>query len=537
MALTELEQELVQSIKEQGWTRSDATSMLNKFRAKQKQEAEVWFETITQEARRWLEDRVTPAPQLPEEETSWPGIIQTIKETPWNIITDIAEWGFTLWEDITKIQAWRLEDTKWLLWDFLKAWEWSLERIKELNDVIDATWWTTFDKVIWTWLNIFWAWVDFTWDVIVAWLKTLAPEWLEKATAETIEDFKQTDFWKWVIDFIKTWSDKVEDFKNSSPEAKRLVLSIKSVLPVWEVVTWWVWAKIVKEAWEELIETWIKLWKKQKEKVTTKLEERKELKKEALKEERIRTTAQILQAWDSVSDSTLETIWNFITKSKSVKDIKESLSKSAREIITKRNDIIQQANKKISNTLLLTKSLVDKVDNLKAEWLVSPRVIKKYEERLNMEKNFLKENKDTLDLVWVESRKEKLNKLTERLQKKKDAWTLTDLENAELQALDLVRDWYKVEIENITDTFFAWTDNVWSVKSLNKQFWDLQTWITLLKKEASKIRKSEDPAWFIRDKLSKLPVIWEFVKTPGVSSAIKREELLKGKTKILEKTR
>ena len=192
-------------------------------------------------------------------EKTW-GLLKWVKETVEEPLKEIVEWGFTLVDDIKLLSEWKPEETKGLLWDFFKAWEGRLSKIEELNASIDATWGNMFDKTIWTALNVLWAWVDFTWDVIVSWLKTLAPEWLERATEEWLNNFIKSDFGKGVTEFVKTGWDKLEEFKQTSPEANRLALTIESLLPAAEIVTGWVSVKLWKEIGADIIESGIKAW-------------------------------------------------------------------------------------------------------------------------------------------------------------------------------------------------------------------------------------------------------------------------------------
>ena len=202
--------------------------------------------------------------------------------------SDVFEWGKNLVDDIKLLSEWRVDETKGLLWDFLKAWEGRVEKINELNAVIDATGGNMFDKAIWTGLNVLWAGVDFTWDVLVSGLKTLAPEGLERATEEGLQNFLQTDFGKWTVDFIKTGWEKLDQFKETSPEANRLALTIESLLPAAELATGWVTAKFTKEVWEELLEAWVK------------------------------KSWELIESWKDIIQTWKETIWESV---ESLKDI------------------------------------------------------------------------------------------------------------------------------------------------------------------------------------------------------------------------
>ena len=504
MAFTDRERDIARQIKEQGGSREDFLDVLQQIR---EQEPKV--------------DKVDKV-DTPDEAGQWP----TLWEQLWERVQWIGE-ASTQDQEVfwPKVSEW----LRSAIWETPEGQE-LVNKFDIVSDIIGGIPWMSFIKdkidseisgtlrdisvttdIVWAGNDVIWAWI---WEVLEA-------TWLDKKIQEGMKFLSETETWKEIWEIIWEWTELFNIIEKGAPWLATII-------------------KWLPEGWSAL---WFgKVWELLKQpitrgfgKVKTKVEKRKELKKESIADEKVRTTAQILQAWDDVSDSTLKTISNFISKASTTKELREGFTKSATDIIARRNALIKEANKPITNTLLLTKSLVQKIDDLKAEGLVSPRVIKKYEERLKMEQSFVRTNKDQLDLLKVETRKENLNKLTERLQKKKDAWTLTDLESAELQSLDLVRDSYKIEIENIADTFFEWTDNVWSIKQLNGQFWDLQTALKLIKKESGKIRKSEDPAGFIRDKISKLPFIWDFIDTPSASAAVWRQERLKKKTKRLEK--
>lgn len=213
-----------------------------------------------------------------------------VKETVEEPLKEVVKGGFNIVEDVKKISEGRIDEAPWLLGSLAQAWEKANERIIKLNNAIDETGGTFFDKVIWFWLNSVWAWVDFTWDVIVSWLKTLAPEWVERMTAEGIENFSKSEFWQDVIWLVQEGWEKWEQFKQTSPEANRLGLSIESVLPLAEFATWWVTTKLGKETLETGLEVWVKKWK-----------------------ELLETWEQIIEAWkegiwtikEKVSDITL----------------------------------------------------------------------------------------------------------------------------------------------------------------------------------------------------------------------------------------
>lgn len=212
------------------------------------------------------------------------GFLTWVKETVEEPLKEIVEGGFNIVEDVKKISEWRIDEAPWLLGSLAQAWEKANERIIKLNKSIDETWGTFFDKVIWFWLNSVWAWMDFGWDVIVSWLKTLAPEWIERMTAEGIENFSKSEFWQEVIWLVQEGWEKWEQFKQTSPEANRLGLSIESVLPLAEFATWWVTAKLGKETLETGLEVWAKKWK------------------------------ELIETWEQIIEKWKEGIWNIKEK-------------------------------------------------------------------------------------------------------------------------------------------------------------------------------------------------------------------------------
>lgn len=202
------------------------------------------------------EEESTILKQFNESKSIWTKAKEVIAEPFW----EIKEGLQTFWADVRRLQEWRLEDTEWLLGKFFEAWENRLEKINELNRLIDETGWSKFDKIIGTWLNVIGAWVDFSWDALVSALKTIAPQWVEDFTEEKIKQFWESEFWQQLSEFIATGWEKVEEFEQTSPEAKRLSMTLKSLLPLWEIATAWAGGKILKETWEQAIEAW-RIWK------------------------------------------------------------------------------------------------------------------------------------------------------------------------------------------------------------------------------------------------------------------------------------
>jgi len=168
---------------------------------------------------------------------------------------EIAQWAKILGSDIRKLQTGRLNETEGLLGSFFKSWEAWVERIQELNNQIDETGWNAFDKIIGTWLGLFGTGVDFTWDVLVSALKTIAPQGIEDFTEDSLKKFGESEVGQQIGSFIQTGSEKVDQFADSSPEAWRFVNSIKAVLPVLEVWTWFTWGKLLKEGGETFIDS------------------------------------------------------------------------------------------------------------------------------------------------------------------------------------------------------------------------------------------------------------------------------------------
>ena len=205
-----------------------------------------------------LDDKIS-SPWLLEQ--TW-DVLTWVKETVEEPLEEIKEGVFNIWRDVISLAKWDIKNAPWLIGDFARATRKWADRITELNKSIDETGWTAGDKAIWFGLNIFGEIVDFWGEVIMAGIKTIAPESLEQVTEEGIKDFAQSEFGQDVIWFAQEAWDKWEQFKESSPEANRFWLSIESVLPVAEVAVWWFGGKLSKEIGWELIETWIKKgWK------------------------------------------------------------------------------------------------------------------------------------------------------------------------------------------------------------------------------------------------------------------------------------
>ena len=186
------------------------------------------------------------------------GFLTWVKETVEEPLFEIQEWVINIAKDVESIAKWDIKNAPWLIWDFARSTRKGADRIQKLNAAIDETWGNFWDKAVWFGLNIFWEIVDFWWDVIMAGIKTLAPESLEVATEEKVKEFAQSEFWQDVIGFAKEAGTKWEQFKASSPEANRFGLSVESVLPVAEIYTGWIIGKVTKDVAWELLETWIK---------------------------------------------------------------------------------------------------------------------------------------------------------------------------------------------------------------------------------------------------------------------------------------
>ena len=186
------------------------------------------------------------------------GFLTWVKETVEEPLFEIQEWVINIAKDVESIAKWDIKNAPWLIWDFARSTRKGADRIQKLNAAIDETWGNFWDKAVWFWLNIFWEIVDFWWDVIMAGIKTLAPESLEVATEEKVKEFASSEFWQDVIGFAKEAGTKWEQFKQSSPEANRFGLSVESVLPVAEIYTWGLIGKATKDVAWELLETWIK---------------------------------------------------------------------------------------------------------------------------------------------------------------------------------------------------------------------------------------------------------------------------------------
>lgn len=209
-----------------------------------------WIETMFARQR---EERDTPSTL----EKVW-GALTWVKDIVEEPLDEVKEGIFNIWRDVVSLSKWDIKNAPWLIWDFARSTRKWADRIIKLNKAIDETGWTTADKAIWFGLNIFGEVVDFWWDVIMAGIKTIAPESLEQATEQGIKTFAQSEFWQDVIWFAKEGGVKWQQFKESSPEANRFWLSVESVLPVAEVLTWGLWGKLIKKIGWETIEAWVK---------------------------------------------------------------------------------------------------------------------------------------------------------------------------------------------------------------------------------------------------------------------------------------
>lgn len=209
-----------------------------------------WIETMFARQRK---ERDTPSAL----EKVW-GFLTWVKDTVEEPLEEVKEGVFNIWRDVVSLAKWDIKSAPWLIWDFARSTRKWADKIIELNKSIDETGWTTADKAIWFGLNIFGEVVDFWWEVIMSGIKTIAPESLEQATEEGIKTFAQSEFWQDVIWFAKEGGAKWQQFKESSPEANRFWLSVESVLPVAEVLTWGLWGKLIKKIGWEAIETWVK---------------------------------------------------------------------------------------------------------------------------------------------------------------------------------------------------------------------------------------------------------------------------------------
>lgn len=148
----------------------------------------------------------------------------TIPQIGKDVVTGIKEFGM----DVRKIQTDRLDEAEWIVGRTLQAWGRNVERIQEFNKVVDETGGNVWDKLIHAGLSTVRAWGDILWEAFISALDTLATDEVEQATKEQLQRFAQTEAWQAIGDAIREGGEAIEQFENTSPQAKRLSMALKT---------------------------------------------------------------------------------------------------------------------------------------------------------------------------------------------------------------------------------------------------------------------------------------------------------------------
>ena len=274
MALNEIEQNIVKSIKEQGWSRDDVISILNKYRMKQKDQASKQFKGIEEEAQAGLENRVTPTSQL-----NW------WEKEKWSIETIQTEWIWAWWEMfkewIDNIVWWAISQTPEIVWDtawFFANILWS-EALKYSSPF--SYWLNTLDKIaqkkglptLWEHLKQQWIetkekmqeffWVEadkMTTKIWEFWSEVAAlmtPAWWYKITEKIIE--KSPKLMKLAEEFPKLFAFLKSSIWWAEEMSKFWIVSEWDI--TWQdVLTWAVWWPVVDVIWKWLTSLWKKIY-------------------------------------------------------------------------------------------------------------------------------------------------------------------------------------------------------------------------------------------------------------------------------------
>lgn len=148
----------------------------------------------------------------------------TIPQIGKDVVTGIKEFGM----DVRKIQTDRLDEAEWIVGRTLQAWGRNVERIQEFNKVVDETGGNVWDKLIHAGLSTVRAWGDILWEAFISALDTLATDEVEQATKEQLQRFANTEAWQAIGDAIREGGEAIEQFENTSPQAKRLSMALKT---------------------------------------------------------------------------------------------------------------------------------------------------------------------------------------------------------------------------------------------------------------------------------------------------------------------
>ena len=274
MALSDYEKEIVKSIQEQGGTRGDVVSMLNKYRANKREEYVWGSQSIGQQAQALVEK---PLPQFQPQKTDDRTITEKVWQWAinlfWWAVSNIPEqvgntWQFLydvlkLWNQVTPIwPVLNMADKKlqslWLqsIWDaFQKAGIKSKEALQDLFWVEEEALWTK----IW----------EFTWDVVAT--LTPTPAGKVKIAETVLQKFPKA--WKlleWVLNqgtkwAIEMWKYDIVSEWDVSPQDVAIWAMVNPVLAgiskgVKGVINKFSWARTTEQvAWNILQPTW-KYW-------------------------------------------------------------------------------------------------------------------------------------------------------------------------------------------------------------------------------------------------------------------------------------
>lgn len=151
-------------------------------------------------------------------------VTETIPQIGKDIKTGLKEFGM----DVRKAQTGRIDEAEWLLGKTLQAWERNLQRIQEFNKLVDETGGNVWDKLVHAGLSTLRAGWDVLWEAFVSALDTLATDEIEQLTKEQIQKFAATEAWQAIWDAIREGGEAIEQFENTSPQAKRLSMALKT---------------------------------------------------------------------------------------------------------------------------------------------------------------------------------------------------------------------------------------------------------------------------------------------------------------------
>lgn len=124
-------------------------------------------------------------------------------------------------------------------------------------------------------------------------------------------------------------------------------------------------------------------------------------------------------------------------------EVVEHLKTTTRDLFNERNQILSDNDLPVGKQVL--NELINLTSQMEKDRVLSPSKIKKMDEVLSREAQFLDENPN-MTVTQAQARKEKLQELTKPLLEKRQSGTLTGFENVELQAYDALRYGYRQSI-------------------------------------------------------------------------------------------